>query len=444
MRVAFSTFGCKLNQYETESLASTFHGPEYQIVSPTQRADLFIINTCTVTSKSVQKARRTVRRIARSNPAALIVATGCYAQIDRDALQSLGENVVAVSQSEKGGLHDLAASLVKRPIRDVRQEKDRLGERLDGIARRDPFGYDVVDFSFHSRGFLKIQDGCDNRCSYCMIPLARGSSVSLEPKLVAQRARRMKEAGYGEIVLTGVNIASYQFEGIDFPLLVESLLAGTGGVQFRLSSIEPDRIDAAFLAMIGHPRICPHFHIPVQSGSNSVLERMNRRYRRKTVIEAVEGLRSSKGEPFLAADIIAGFPTEGPEDFQQTVELIRELSFSALHVFPYSPREGTPAAEMASRVSDREKRRRVRSLLALSEELVETYRASWMGRDVRAVVEGKIASDGTARGLSENYLKLLIHGIPAGKVESGMLVRCRIDESPAPLTARFVDTISGR
>ncbi|OHD75400.1 MAG: tRNA (N(6)-L-threonylcarbamoyladenosine(37)-C(2))-methylthiotransferase MtaB, partial [Spirochaetes bacterium RBG_16_67_19] len=323
MRASFHTFGCKLNQFETEALASAFRSRGFSLVESGEEAEVYLINTCTVTGKSEQKARRFIRGLARRRPAALLVVTGCYAQLEGAAIERLGPNVTVVSQADKSLLLDLPRRL----------QEQGTGARIPkGGGSPDPFAFQVQRYSFHSRAFLKIQDGCDHRCAYCRVPLARGGSVSLDPELAVRRAGLLEQAGYREVVLTGVNLSAWRHGGEGLGELLERLLISTVGIRLRLSSLEPETIKPALVQALRHPRVCPHFHLPVQSGSDRVLLRMRRRYRAEQVRRAVGLLRAVRPEPFLAADLIAGFPGETEEDFQASYDLAESLGFAKLHV----------------------------------------------------------------------------------------------------------------
>jgi threonylcarbamoyladenosine tRNA methylthiotransferase MtaB len=444
MRASFHTFGCKLNQFETEALASAFRSRGFSLVDPVEEAEVYLINTCTVTGKSEQKARRFIRGLARRRPAALLVVTGCYAQLDAAALEGLGPNVTVVSQADKSLLLDLPGRLA--------EEGPQLAQAIardlaaGSGAATDPFGFQVERYSFHSRAFLKIQDGCDHRCAYCRVPLARGGSVSLEPQLAIRRVRLLEEAGYREVVLTGVNVSAWRHGPEGLERLLQRLLESTSGVRLRLSSLEPETIKPALVEALRHPRVCPHFHLPVQSGSDRLLMRMRRRYRAEQVRRAVGLLRAARAEPFLAADLIAGFPGETEEDFRATFELAESLGFAKLHVFPFSPRPGTAAVTMGDRVPERVRDERVRALTALSDRLGRGYRAGMIGREVEVILEerrgGGSASASAWRGFSGNYLPCAVRGVPEGQGPSGSspgrLVRARIEDGGDPCDAVFL------
>jgi threonylcarbamoyladenosine tRNA methylthiotransferase MtaB len=424
MRASFHTFGCKLNQFETEALASAFRSRGFSLVEPEEEAEVYLINTCTVTGKSEQKARRFIRGLARRRPASLLLVTGCYAQLEGAAIESLGPNVTVVSQADKSLLLDLPRRL----------QEQGTGARIPkGEGNPDPFAFQVQRYSFHSRAFLKIQDGCDHRCAYCRVPLARGGSVSLDPELAVRRAGLLEQAGYREVVLTGVNLSAWRHGGEGLGELLGRLLASTTGIRLRLSSLEPETIKPPLVEALRHPRVCPHFHLPVQSGSDRVLLSMRRRYRAEQVRRAVGLLRAARAEPFLAADLIAGFPGETEEDFRASFELAEGLGFAKLHVFPFSPRPGTAAFRMGERVPERERDQRVQALLGLSDRLAAAYRSTWVGREVEVVVEERRGEGSAWRGFSGNYLPCAVRGVPEGP--AGRLVRARIEDDGDPCEA---------
>ena len=431
MRVGFHTFGCKLNQYETESLASSIGGQGVSVVPADQEAEVYIVSTCTVTARADHKARAFIRGLARSRPGALLVVTGCSAQLEAEALSALAENVVVVPQAEKADLLDLPRLLAGGV--------DSLRQRRAG-APPDPFAFNARVPRFHTRAFLKVQDGCDCRCSYCRVPLARGPGASLDPELAAQRARELEDMGCGEIVITGVNISSWRTGSLRLPQLLAGLLSATRSARLRLSSLEPEGITAELAVILAHPRICPHFHLPVQSGSDAILGLMKRSYRSKLVPETVSLLREAKGDPFLAADLIVGFPGESEEDFQATRTLVLRSRFSALHVFPFSARPGTLAASMRPRVPERIRGERARDLGNLSRELAASYARSWIGREVEVLLEGKPGIS-SHQGVSENYLKVAVRGIPQGEGIPGEIARARLAEADGRCKADFLEIV---
>ncbi|MGC9311516.1 MAG: tRNA (N(6)-L-threonylcarbamoyladenosine(37)-C(2))-methylthiotransferase MtaB [Sediminispirochaetaceae bacterium] len=428
MRVAFYTLGCKLNQSESEALASSFKSRGFFVRRHDEDADIFIVNTCTVTSKAEQKARRIIRHLARRNPQSAVIVTGCYAQLDAPVLRDLAPNVVVLGHDRKYQLLGLAecveAELAGGPIGSpdsagstditsaVRGCIDRfLGEKADshGIFR-----FDADTYSFHSRAFLKIQDGCDHQCAYCRVRLARGASVSLPPDDVIARAEHLARSGYRELVLTGVNVTAYQDPAdrrFRLPQMIRRLLDQTGPIascRIRLSSLEPEMISDDLLEAVADPRICAHFHIPVQSGSDRILKAVYRPYTADRVRAVVEGLRRAKDDPFLAADVIVGLPGETDDDFESTRSLIEELGFAALHVFPFSPRPGTELYRARHRVPERIAGERAAVLRDLAGRLHDEYAVRWIGREVEVLPEEPVVIEGKKfwSCLSGNYLRV--------------------------------------
>jgi len=450
MKAAFYTFGCKLNQLETEALASSFRSRGFSIVKVNQQADFYIINTCTVTSKSEQKARRLIRSLARSHPRARLIVTGCYAQMDESGLGELADNLVVVPQNRKDTLLDLPGLLRRHPegavdLKQLQEDSPNCGNSV--------FRFQVEQFSFHSRAFLKIQDGCDYGCAYCRVPLARGGSVSLNPEEALSRAVKLEKQGYREVVITGVNITSYNYRGWTLPELITGLLKATSSMRIRISSLEPEMINEQLVETLSDRRVCPHFHIPLQSGSDRVLLLMGRRYKAKRVSSAVDLLRKIKPEAFLAADVLVGFPGESEDDFQATRGLVEELGFSRLHVFPFSPRPGTAAEKMKEHTPERIRDQRVKELISLSKELLERYKQRFVGRRVEAILERSSTAAAAVsseqgeepakkwRGLTGNYLKIEIEGIPQNYASPGRLVAAEITHGGEIYRARFLEPV---
>lgn len=416
LRVAFQTLGCKLNQLETESVADRFLATGAKIVPFHEEADLYVVNTCTVTSKAEQKARHDIRAALAKVPHAVVVATGCYAQMEPGALAALGERVIVIPGDLKASLLALAEWLSENwqghgeLLHAVQQWQEEI-QSAAGVAAAgtplaamnasaaagtslgalptDRFAFNPERFAMHSRPALKIQDGCNNRCAYCRVCLARGPSVSLPAQEALARVRKLEQAGKAEVVLTGVNLAQYRDSalGLDFSGLLAFLIQGTERINFRISSYEPESIDDAFLAVFANTRVRPHMHLSVQSGCTETLRRMARPYSAERVRRAVLDLRASRHDPFLAADIIAGFPGETDAEFEQTFSLLSELDFAWIHAFPFSPRPGTRAADMKPRIPERIAGERIARLIALAHSGKQSYIERWIGREVEMVVE---------------------------------------------------------
>jgi threonylcarbamoyladenosine tRNA methylthiotransferase MtaB len=459
MRRSFSihTLGCKLNQLESEAVADAFRREGFQLLTgegESRRnggADIFVINTCTVTSKSEQKARRVIRNCLRQYRDASVIVTGCYARRDPAAIEALGaeeggaERLFVVPGNMKDRLLDLprllgsgagagggtgrnAAPLVGGWVRS-----------LDMTGNPGAFRFVPRRFSFHSRSFIKIQDGCGMRCTYCAVRSARGPSQSLEREKVLSILRDLEAAGQGEAVLTGVNISQYRDpQNTDLGGLLAYLLKETRRIALRLSSLEPEGVDEKLAEILAHPRIRPHFHLSIQSGSASVLERMGRPYGPEKIRRGLELLRSVKNDPFLACDIITGFPVEDRGEFEKTAELCRAADFAWIHAFPYSPRPGTAAFSWTGRASEGEAGERVKILEKMALAGRKAYAGRWMGKELDACVEGKgeikgLDDEKKSRyfaGLSDNYLKILIRFPEKPEFSPGRALRCRLGPLP--------------
>ena len=446
---AIHTLGCKLNQLESESIAEAFNRAGF-LVEAGPMADLLVINTCSVTSKSEQKARRLIRKALKDNPGACVIVTGCYAQLEGAAIAALEKpgppprRLFVLSGDRKTFLLDLP-----RLLRSPSGEPDTaaLSRTLElflgtetppgapASGPLDPFRFNPRDLSFHSRPFLKIQDGCDRACSYCAVTLARGPSRSLDPETLLSRLGELEAAGYGEAVLTGVNINQYRSGGMDLGGVLEYLLANTRTIALRLSSLEPEGLDGPFLRVLRNRRIRPHFHLSIQSGSPRILERMRRPYTPAAVETAIRRLRELREDPFLACDIIAGFPGETPAEFAETYELCRRSNFAWIHAFPFSRRPGSEAWDFPDKTPEREAVSRVESLVNLARQGRTAYVRAWTGKTVAAIVEAGGAKE-YLTALSENYLKLRLPLQP-DRPPPGTPVGCRILGLPEHADPRF-------
>jgi len=449
--VHFETLGCKLNQIETESLARAFADAGFD-TTDSLPVLLALVNTCTVTGKAEQKGRHLVRSLLRRFPLATILVTGCQAELEAQALASIDTRVAVLPGTRKACLADLPTVLARLVSHNFLAEhhgakiilaavanfpgiitsKDPSTEGLNtakiNIATlteimptftplsMDPFRLSTDTTRFHSRPAIKIQDGCNNRCAYCRIRLARGPARSLDLAETIRRIQKIEQNGAAEVVLTGVNLSHYKSGDSDIVGLLEQLLEQTKHIAFRISSLYPERVDLALLRLCAHPRIRPHFHLSIQSGSDTILHAMRRPYHRQTVLHSVEGLRRIKNDPFIACDLITGFPGETDQDFEETLSLCRAIGFADIHAFPFSPRPGTEAWTMKPRVPERIAKERLDQLAELATTGNSAYRHRWLGKTVSAVVE---ESDSSLLGrvLTENYLTLAVPqlGIKPGK-----------------------------
>ena len=456
------TLGCKLNQLESESISDAFRRAgfiESKTGNPEAKSEkqsypsIIIINTCTVTSKADQKARRVIRKALRDYPESCVIVTGCYAKLNKDDIQKLEmdgkrrffvlnkDKIISLPQYLKGksGINEIINNYVNSLSLKIPDSSS---------VTRNSFQFNPGKFSQHTRSFLKIQDGCDKQCTYCKIRLVRGPNISLKKDEVLSRLRILEE-NYAEAVLTGVNICQYmdcereKGTKIEFAGLLEYLLEGTEKIAIRLSSLSPQSVDENLTRVLPHPRIRPHFHLSVQSGSSKILERMGRSYNSETVEKAVSLLRSAKDDPFIACDIITGFPGETENDFDQTLKLCKNLDFAWCHVFPYSKRSGTLSSSFSDAVSKNEVTRRVHLLTCLAKQGKASYVQRWIGREVDALIENlgrgnhELSSNNMKfsefndiiQGTTDNYLKILIRYKGEDTILPGTTLRCKISES---------------
>ena len=407
MKLFIYTLGCRVNQCESEAIAESFAKAGHSILKSYEEADLVIVNTCTVTSKAEQKARREIRLFAKQAP---VLVTGCYAQVNPKEIEGLADNVVVLPLLRKPELLGLAAFLNEHSNLDVLTAiREFSKERREGYCGL--FDFAPSQFSYHSRSYLKIQDGCDNNCGFCRVHIARGPSDSLDSDIVVRRALEIEKQGYHEIVLTGVNLTMYDHRNSGLGGLLEKLLAAVGpDMRFRLSSLEPDHIDDLLLEQLKDPRMQPYFHIPIQSAADKVIKRINRTYDSSHLEYVITKLRQIKDDPFLACDIITGLPGEGDEEFEITRSFLERHGFALMHVFPFSPRPDTALYKAKDRVPENIRDERALVLRKLSAQLNKSYVERQVGKEAEIILEGR--RTGRWHGITGNYLKLDVSGVP--------------------------------
>ena len=400
--VAFATLGCKTNQFESAAMRASLEQAGYRVVPFAAGAELVVVNTCTVTSATDAQSRNLVRRARRLNPTCRVVVTGCYAQIDPQALADLpGVDLVLGNEEKRELLDHLHGSMANRvAVADIRQATAATIPVLSSVTAR-------------SRAFVQIQNGCDACCSYCIIPHARGPSRSAPPEQVLGQIRQLAAQKVPETVLTGIHIGNY---GLDLSPrtslleLLQRIEAETDLQRLRLGSIEPTEISAALLAHLAESNIiCPHLHIPLQAGDDAVLARMRRPYKRVDFCNLIEQIVVAMPEAAVGLDVIAGFPGETAEEFANTVRLIENLPVSHLHVFPFSKRPGTAAAAMPGHLPGTVKKARAEQLRLLGAEKLQAFAARFVGRELEVVVEGG-GQGGLLKGLTRNYLEVRFAG----------------------------------
>jgi threonylcarbamoyladenosine tRNA methylthiotransferase MtaB len=407
MKIAFHTMGCKVNQFDTAVLEEQARGADHTLVRFDEAADVYVINSCSVTENSDREARRLVRQLKRRNPGSRIVMTGCYAQTHPEELAQIQGIDLVIGNDRKRDLVDHLGGCEKEP-----------GEALgfEGGLSRGPLDQPLIrEFRGHTRFFLKVQDGCDFDCSFCLIPRARGQGRSLPMEQVVNQVKVLTEGGCREVVLTGVNLGAY---GRDFEPkqtlsgLLRHLLEQTGISRIRLSSLEPKTITSELLKIVeSSSRICRHFHVPLQSGADATLKKMNRHYSRIYYRRLILSLFERFPEAGIGTDVMVGFPGETEDAFRMTHDLLNELPMSYFHVFPFSPRPQTPAAGMDSPVSESEKKRRADALRRLSAEKGRRFAERHVGSELPVLIEKeRDERTGHLKGLSDNYIKVLLPG----------------------------------
>jgi threonylcarbamoyladenosine tRNA methylthiotransferase MtaB len=394
-KVAFKTLGCRLNLYETDAIASEFSKNDYQVVDFGDDADIYVINTCTVTNQSDQKSRQVINHARKQNAEALTVVTGCMATNYKEKLKENDRIDYVVDNEHKTSVLSVVESHYKGQVVDPDQ------------FEKDVFNFAPAKETFHTRSFIKIQDGCDNFCTFCIVPKVRGRAVSRPAEEVFNNIRQVIDYGYKEIVLTGVNIGRYRYENFDFEKLVEAILKIEGDFRVRISSIEPDGYSESFFRLFQNPKLTPHMHICLQSGSEDILLKMRRMYTAQEFETIASKLKSDYPGFNLTTDIIVGFPGETEDDFEKTLSLVKKIGFGHVHTFKYSVRKGTRAERMPDHIPEKVKSERSESLRNVAEEAKVDYRRSFIGKTQKVLVE-TINGQGFARGYGENYIPVLI------------------------------------
>ncbi len=397
MKVAFYTLGCKVNQYETNGMIQEFLKRNYEIVLFHEKADVYIINTCTVTNMSDKKSRQMIRRTKELNSESIVVAVGCYAQVAREKLEEMKEIDLILGVNEKNKIVDY--------IEEYLQEKKKIEKISDVMKQIEYSDFGEVEYSEKTRAVIKIQDGCDRFCSYCIIPYARGRVRSRKPENVVKEIRKIAKKNIKEVVLTGIHLASYgkdfkeEYHLID---LLEEINQIEGIERIRLGSLEPTLLTEEFVKRLRKlEKICDHFHLSLQSGCDETLKRMNRKYSTEDFRIIVNRLRENYKEVALTTDIIVGFPGETEEEFKKTYEFLQDIHFYKMHVFKYSPREGTKAAIMEDQVDGNRKEIRSNKLIEMSNKNEKDDNEKYLGKKLFVLFEEK---DGEyIKGHTTNY-----------------------------------------
>jgi len=426
--VAFHTLGCKANQLETSTMGNQFQEQGWAIVPFDEAAEVYVINTCTVTERSDQESRRMIRRARLSNPDGRIAVTGCYAQVSPDELAALDGVNFVIGNNFKDQLVQIVnnAPLSERPLVQVSEiDKSRMMEGASAAA---------ID---RTRGSLKIQDGCDYKCTYCIIWEARGLSRSLPVDDIKYQLKKMLAEDFREIMLTGINIGQYEHAGSDLADLLQDLISLPGRFRLRLTSLDPMEVSDKLIDVVAKSqgKICPHFHLSAQSAEDWVLKRMGRRHHVADMLRVCTTIAEKIPHASIGSDIIVGFPGETAERFEATFQTLKNVDMHYFHVFSYSKRKGTPAAGFPEQVPEREKKSRAQRLRSLSEAKSLSYRQRFVGQTLEVIVE-----EGQAQGMSENYLKVHLDDSTFGLAANDR-VRVTVTEATSDHTSGRVEEI---
>jgi len=410
MKVGICSLGCKVNIYESELVTNILKNNNYTVVDFEDKADIYIINTCSVTNESDKKSRKMINRAKKNNPAAIIIVMGCYSQVNAEDI----DVDIVLGNKDKSKIVEIIEEYIK-----TKQKKKIIYD----LTKVDFEKMEITNFDSHTRAFVKIQDGCNAFCSYCIIPYVRGRVRSKDPEDVIKEVTTLVEKGYKEIVLTGIHTGRY---GTDINTTLEELLNKLVNIpniyRIRLSSIEINEITPGIKELLKENKVmAKHLHIPLQSGSNKILKLMNRRYNKEEFLSMVDNLRDIP-DISLTTDLIVGFPNEDEEEFNETIDTLKEIGFTKIHTFPYSKRKGTPAAIMDNQVSPEEKKKRVHRILDLSNKYEHNFYESKIGKIYDGVVE--IHSNGTTIVHTSNFIPVIINDI----VEEGTIVDVKIEK----------------
>lgn len=397
-KVAFITLGCKVNQYETNAMTQKFIESGYEVVEHNEKADVYIVNTCTVTNMSDRKSRQMLRRVKELNEKSIVVACGCYAQVAKNELEKIEEIDLILGNNEKNNIVKYLEEFIENQQKQIEVE--------DVMQKREFADFGNVTYTEKTRAVIKVQDGCDRFCSYCIIPYARGRVRSRQSESILSEIRKIAEEGIKEVVITGIHVASYgkdfkeEYKLID---LLEEINKIEGIERIRLGSIEPLLINEEFMKrLIKLEKICHHFHLSLQSGCDNTLKRMNRRYTTEQFRTIVSILRKYYDDVILTTDIIVGFPGETEEEFNKTYEFLKDMKFYKMHVFKYSPRKGTKAAQMNNQIDGNKKEQRSQKLIELSNDNERKYNKEYIGKNVEVLFEEE--KDGSYKGHTPNYI----------------------------------------
>lgn len=402
-KVAFYTLGCKVNQYETESIKNQLIKKGYEEVSFEDKADIYIVNSCTVTSVADRKTRNMLRRAKKINPNGVVIVTGCYAQTNSKELLEMEDIDYVVGNTDKSGIVNFIEDIENRTMEKLKNHNIFLDSEYTE--------YEFATLREMSRAYVKIQDGCNNFCSYCKIPFARGKSRSRQKNNILKEITKLSQEGFKEIILIGINLGAYGEDlenGGNFEELLKDILKIEGIERVRIGSVYPDKISDEFIEMFANSKLMPHLHISLQSCDDTVLKRMRRKYGSSLIEERLTKLRKAVPNMEYTADVIVGFPGESQEMFQNSYNLIDKIGFSGLHIFQYSDRENTLASTFEDKIDPKVKKERADELEKLKEIMAERERKKYLDRELKVLVEEE--KDGYLYGYSENYLRVKFKG----------------------------------
>lgn len=424
MKVAFSTLGCRVNQYESEAMAEKFIREGYEAVDFSEIADVYVINTCTVTNMGDKKSRQIISKARRLNNNAIIAVVGCYSQMAPKEVSEIEGVDVVLGTRNKG---DVVYYVNKA------RDEEKVQVHVEGVLKNKKFeDLNIEEYQDKTRAFLKIQDGCNRFCTYCAIPYARGSVCSKEPRKVIDEVKKLASHGFKEVILSGIHTASYGLDldgNITLIDLIEDIEKIHGIERVRIGSIEPAFFTNEVIEKIkGFKKLCPHFHLSLQSGCNTVLKRMNRRYTAEEYEHIVNILRDNIKDVSISTDVIVGFPGETEEEFNETYEFLKRIKLTKTHIFKYSPRKGTRAAEMKGQLDGKIKEERSKALIALNDINEENFIKKYINKNVKVLLEQEVkGKENIFEGYTENYIKVQVE--KPENIKSGDIIECKIEKA---------------
>lgn len=402
-RAALYTLGCRVNQYETEAMAESFIKSGYSIVDFEEEADVYVINTCTVTSIGDKKSRQMIRRSKKRNPNAVVVVAGCYSQVAPKEVAAIEGVDIIVGTSDKNTIPTLVEEFLKNHSQI---------NHVDNIMNIRKFEeLEIDEYQERTRAFLKIQDGCDRFCSYCMIPYARGPVRSREPENIVKEVEKLAANGFKEIILSGIHVASYgkDLGGVNLTDIIERINKIDGVERVRIGSVDPTFFSESVLERLKNvDKLCHHFHLSLQSGCTETLKRMNRHYTAEEYKTIVERLRDVFKDVSVTTDVIVGFPGETEEEFDTTYKFLKDIKLSKMHVFKYSPRKGTRAEKLPNQIDPHVKEERSKALIDMDHEFEKEFVEKFMGSTMKVLFEEKVGEN--IKGYTENYIRVSVEG----------------------------------